>query len=222
MVAVAVCFKNEEEVLPFTIPTWKLFADQIVYLDTGSTDSSLDLAIESARLCDVVRQVPWKDFSTAINQSMDLAQERWAIRMDADELLVGNPEEFAKWLEWIDSDPKHQEVAPSILLALYEFHDEKWVLVNWRARMFVWSNGWKFRFPIDPQPVPPEGVPYGLLCPETLCRVYHLRESTREESLIRNECYVWKRILEDEPLSDEEIAHYEVVLETCNLGREEP
>jgi glycosyltransferase involved in cell wall biosynthesis len=221
MVSIAVCFKNEAEVLPLTIPTWQLFADEIAYLDTGSEDESLEIVLESARPRDKVFRAGWKDFATGINQSMDATTGFWAIRLDADEYLAGDPEGFRRWLTNMEAHPNHQRVNPSILMSLYEFQDKakEWKLINWRARMFVWSDGWRFRFPIDALPVAPEGVKYGLLCPTELCSVFHLRDSVREESIVRNECYVWKRLLEaGGDLEPGELEHYETVLEICDIG----
>ena len=219
MISAAICFRDEEEVLSFTLPTWKEFCDEVVLIDTGSVDGSVDLALGEARPSDLVARAKWPgDFSKAINLSMNAATGLWVIRLDADELLVGDPDTFRHWYE---NFPYHDEpVAPSVLVSLFEFHDGEWKLINWRARMFRWSDGWRFRFPIDAQPVEPEGCNKGVLIPPQVLSVYHLRESTREDSLDRNECYVWRRLIEGPPPDEDEIAHYETVLEICDMRKE--
>ena len=224
MVKLAVCvsFKNEETILPITIPTWKAFSQEIIYLDTGSNDTSQEVALAAARLEDsVIESVSesrWADMSKANNQAMGAARSQWTLRLDADELLVGDPVRFQHWLTQVtDYCAEKKSSFPSILLSLMEFHEEKWKFINWRARLFVWEDGWRFQYPIDPQPVAPPDVPYGILCPPDILNVYHLRDSIRPGSLKRKECVIWERLLTG-ALSPEEIQHYENALTMCDMG----
>ncbi len=77
--------KNEEEFLPGCLRSVKGIADEIVIVDTGSTDSTVKIAEEfGARV--IFHQ--WHDsFSEARNVSLEAATGRWILVLDADEEL---------------------------------------------------------------------------------------------------------------------------------------
>jgi glycosyltransferase involved in cell wall biosynthesis/Tfp pilus assembly protein PilF len=78
--------KNEEAMLPRCLESIKDWANEIVIVDTGSTDKTVAIAESfGAR----VYHHPWKnDFSLHRNQSISYATGRWIFIIDADEELV--------------------------------------------------------------------------------------------------------------------------------------
>lgn len=78
--------KDEEEMLPRCLATASLAADEIVVVDTGSSDRTIEIAESyGAR----VIEFPWTgSFSEARNVSMDAATGDWLLILDADEVLV--------------------------------------------------------------------------------------------------------------------------------------
>src|SRR5204863_5400745 len=75
--------KNEERFLRNCLESVKDIVDEMVIVDTGSTDSTLDIAREYG--AKVIPHV-WKDdFSEARNVSLDHATGDWALWLDADE-----------------------------------------------------------------------------------------------------------------------------------------
>ncbi len=86
--AVSVCMivKDERRHLPAALASVKPFASEIVVVDTGSTDRSVDLArLFGAR----VFAFPWNgDFSEARNLSLSQATGEWILVLDADEVLA--------------------------------------------------------------------------------------------------------------------------------------
>ena len=82
---ISACYmvKNEEENLPRSLESVKLAADEIIVVDTGSTDRTIEIAESyGARII----QTPWKDdFSTPRNMAIDAATGDWIIFLDADE-----------------------------------------------------------------------------------------------------------------------------------------
>jgi len=77
--------KDEEELLPAFLDRVRGLWDELVAVDTGSTDRTPALLAEAgARL---VRQ-PWAgDFSAARNVSLDAASGEWVLVLDADEMV---------------------------------------------------------------------------------------------------------------------------------------
>lgn len=86
-VTVSVCMivKNEETLLPRCLRSIRSLADEIIVVDTGSTDRTKDIAGEfGAR----VYEFPWQgDFSAARNESIRHATRDWILIIDADEEL---------------------------------------------------------------------------------------------------------------------------------------
>jgi len=78
--------KNEQVALPRCLASVQAVVDQIVVLDTGSSDRTCEVAQEfGAR----VYEFEWcNDFSVARNQSLKYAQGEWILVLDADEVLV--------------------------------------------------------------------------------------------------------------------------------------
>ncbi|HEY9672215.1 MAG TPA: tetratricopeptide repeat protein [Waterburya sp.] len=78
--------KNEEASLPPCLSSVKDVVDEMVILDTGSTDRTIEIAREfGAR----VYHFEWcNDFSVARNQALNYVQGKWVLVLDADEVLT--------------------------------------------------------------------------------------------------------------------------------------
>lgn len=78
--------KNEEDNLECCLKSIDPFVDEIVIVDTGSTDRTMEIA---ARFGARVYERPWENnFSLHRNQSIEYAKGDWVIIIDADEELV--------------------------------------------------------------------------------------------------------------------------------------
>lgn len=77
--------RNEEEHLPRCLESVSGIVDEIVVVDTGSTDGTVAIAGQFGA---TVKQVPWQnDFAAARNESLQLATGQWVLCLDADEVL---------------------------------------------------------------------------------------------------------------------------------------
>ncbi len=78
--------KDEEDFLPQCLDSVRGLADEIVVVDTGSTDRTVDIA----RSYDAkVFNHPWEDdYSKHRNQSIAYATGNWILIMDADEVIA--------------------------------------------------------------------------------------------------------------------------------------
>ena len=82
-ISLCMMVKNEEEHLPRCLDSLKDVVDEIIIVDTGSTDRTVEIAESyGAR----VYHHPWEnDFSKHRNQSISYASGAWILEMDADE-----------------------------------------------------------------------------------------------------------------------------------------
>lgn len=88
MATISLCMivKNEEKVLARCLDSVKPAVDEIVILDTGSTDATKDVA---ARYTDRIYDFPWvDDFSAARNASFAKASMTFTMWLDADDVLL--------------------------------------------------------------------------------------------------------------------------------------
>ncbi len=84
--SLCIIVKNEELALPKCLNSVKNVVDEMIVLDTGSTDRTPEIAREFAAK---VYHFEWcNDFSSARNQSLKYATGDWILVLDADEVLV--------------------------------------------------------------------------------------------------------------------------------------
>ncbi len=99
-VSVCMIVKNEEKMLDRCLSSVKGFADEIIVVDTGSTDSTVQIAeSHGAKVC----HHEWEDdFSKARNQSLQYATKEWIFILDADEEL--NRDDFPLLQELMEQE----------------------------------------------------------------------------------------------------------------------
>lgn len=82
---ISVCYivKNEEKNLPLSLETVRCFADELIVVDTGSTDGTRKIAEDAEA---IVLDFAWReDFAAARNFALDHATGDWVVFPDADE-----------------------------------------------------------------------------------------------------------------------------------------
>lgn len=84
MLSVAIITKNEENNIGRTLASVQ-FADEIVVVDSSSTDRTVEIALSyNAKVFDE----PWKGFSTSKNSAISKCTGTWILSLDADEELT--------------------------------------------------------------------------------------------------------------------------------------
>jgi tetratricopeptide (TPR) repeat protein len=91
-VSLCMIVKDEEEMLPGCLEAVASAVDELIIVDTGSTDRTVEIAKSfGARVIDF----PWNgSFSDARNAGLDVATGDWLLYLDADEHLI--PEDAPK------------------------------------------------------------------------------------------------------------------------------
>ncbi len=99
---ISVCYivKNEEKNLPLSLETVKDWADELIIVDTGSTDATKKIAADAG--AQVFNFVWCDDFAAARNFALDKATGDWIVFPDADEGFL-HPELVREKLERIDA-----------------------------------------------------------------------------------------------------------------------
>ena len=97
MITISVCMivKNEERVLARCLDSLKGIADEIIIVDTGSTDKTKKIA---AGYTEKIYDYKWEnDFAAARNFSFSKATKQYIYQADADEVI--NEENRRKFMQ---------------------------------------------------------------------------------------------------------------------------
>lgn len=98
--SVAIITKNEAQNLPACLQSVS-FAGQIVVVDSGSTDGTVDIARGFG--CQVYNE-PWRGFAAQKQLAIDRCTQRWVLLLDADERLPAVTASAIKHIVDADSD----------------------------------------------------------------------------------------------------------------------
>ena len=89
--------KNEETYIYNCLNSIKNFVDEIVLVDTGSTDNTVEIA---KNFTDKIYHYEWNDdFSAARNFSISKANSDWIFIIDGDEIFTADPNKLRKFLK---------------------------------------------------------------------------------------------------------------------------
>lgn len=96
MISLCMIVKDEESNLPRCLKSVAAAVDEMIVVDTGSTDATGRIAKSFGAK---VKKVPWADdFSAARNASLELAKGDWILFLDADEELEAGGAEVLRRL----------------------------------------------------------------------------------------------------------------------------
>lgn len=96
LITLSMIVKNEEALLADCLKSVKDFVDHIIIVDTGSTDSTIEIAKQYGAQ---VFHFDWcDDFSAARNFALKQVKTPWTLTLDADDIVL-NPEIIRKTCE---------------------------------------------------------------------------------------------------------------------------
>ena len=132
MNALSVCVitLNEEHDLPRLLKSVEGVADEIVVVDSGSTDCTVEIAREAGAR---VYTRAWTNYADQKNFAASLAQQDWILLLDADEELSGELRDAI--LNWKSPEPQ---------FPVYEMARLAWFLGAW-IRHSRWYPDWQRR-----------------------------------------------------------------------------
>lgn len=186
--------KNEEAMLKRTLPDLINNADEIIVVDTGSADNT----IEYAKSCGAkVYTSPWiNDFSAARNESIKYASGDWVLWIDADEYI--KPEDICK-LKGLLS----QATEDAFSLNICEAKPGEFEAINSykRCKIFRNNKGFHFERPINEQVADKDNKPISGATIEDIFVFHwgnHINPEHYKAKKIRN-IPMMEKMLEEDP-----------------------
>lgn len=151
LLSIVMMVKNEEKYLDKTLnalmPLMKDINSELIILDTGSTDSSIDIA---NKYTDKVYFANWNNnFAEMRNISISYAKGDWILILDADEELIN----YDKLNQFFNSNLHEKYNSASIELKNILSEDEKGYSMAPILRLFRNYKGFKYEGAIHEQPL---------------------------------------------------------------------
>lgn len=212
--SVCMIVRNEAEMLPECLNSLSGIADQIIVIDTGSEDDTVEIARSYKAQ---VYYYPWKDdFAAARNESIRYATEDWILWIDADERLlpssieclrrslikVNRPTIYQVWIRNIQRDGKSYTLSMS-------------------HRLFSRHSGIQFSGRIHEQIHPSIKSVNGVEKPSEIVLEHHgyaLDDAAHDAKLKRNQALL-EAMVAEQPRSS--YAHYTLGQNYALLGKHE-
>ena len=142
---ISACYivKNEEKNLEKSLASLGDNMDELIVVDTGSTDNTKGIAqAYGADLYDF----PWQDdFSLARNFALDKAKGDWVIFLDADETFV-NSMGLRAYVEKADTFPECEALLLPLMNINIDTGSEQAELLSREYSLRIWRNRPEFRF----------------------------------------------------------------------------
>lgn len=85
MISAVVIAKNEEKNIQECVEALLLLTDDVVVLDTGSEDKTIEIAKEAGAQ---VHEIPWQGYGPTKNRAPEFSKHKWILSIDADEVLT--------------------------------------------------------------------------------------------------------------------------------------
>ncbi len=190
--SVCIIVKDEEQTLARCINCAKPFADEIIIVDTGSSDGSVQVA---RSLTDKVFFFEWcDDFSAARNFSFSKAECDLVMWLDADDVITAeNAQIIAQLKQRGDFDLAYLKYAAA-------FDGDKPSFVYYRERIFLRSFGFKWEGAVHEAVAPAGRCVYSSAC------IFHKKLKSGDP--FRNLNIFRQRIYRGELLSPREKFYY--------------
>jgi len=173
-ITLSMIVKNEEQYLRGCLESVKDIADEIVIVDTGSTDSTLEIAKEfNAK----IYHFEWiKDFSAARNFALSKSTGNWILYLDADERIEGKSKK-----EILRKTKENKSLAIKCVISNLDFRKESPTLMKY-VRLFRNNKNIFFTGKAHEQ-IEPSLAKLGYRLVESTIKITHLGYNVETEKL---------------------------------------
>jgi len=191
-VSVCMIVKDEEQTLARCLGCVSLFADEIVVVDTGSTDGTVQIA---KRFTDKIYFFEWKDdFAAARNFSFSKATGDYVMWIDADDVITNeNVGEISALINGAEFDTAY-------LLYAVAFNGEKPTFIYYRERIFRRSCNFKWEGEVHEAISPHGKIVYSKAC------IYH--KKVKQNPTARNLKIYLNKLFRGEKLDPRQKFYY--------------
>lgn len=191
--------KNEEKMLPDCLESIKGVVDEIVLVDTGSTDNTVDIAECYGA---IIFKHPWEDnFSLHRNQSIEHATGDWIFIIDADERLhAGDRDKIRPFLEQTDEDVISIDV-------WNQYPDSELVTFLNSYRLFRTKLNLRYTGIVHNRLITPEGPKYVRMPFRLIHLGYGLDGEDMKRKFERTKILL-EKMIEDDPQDSYNLYHY--------------
>lgn len=184
LLSIVMMIKNEENYLNKTLkallPLMNNINSELVILDTGSTDNSIEIA---RKYTDKIYNAKWNDnFSDMRNKSISYSSGDWILVIDADEELI----ECDKLIAFFNSKLYKKYNSASVELKSFSTEDEKTYSIGKLPRLFKNDSEFRYEGSIHEQPIYKEPV-YNSIARFNHYGYIYDNEEVKNKKLKRNE-----------------------------------
>ena len=205
--------KNEKANLPACLSSAQGLADEIIVVDTGSTDGTQEIARSFGAK---VIQSNWQgDFSLARNLSLAEAKGHWIIWLDADDRLLEPDKAAIRKL--VETDPETEPKAYGLLVKNSSDGGRTGSVFN-QIRIFPNRSNLRFRSPVHEQILPAleaAGIPIEYRSIRILHTGYADPETSRAKQ-VRNKTILEAQIKEGEGITP--VTYFTLASACVDLG----
>ncbi|MGD9217433.1 MAG: glycosyltransferase [Desulfobacteraceae bacterium] len=229
-ISLCMIVKNEQAFLGPCLNAIKPMVDELIVVDTGSEDRSIDIArVYGAR----VYAVQWQDdFSAARNVSLEKARGHWILILDADEVIAS--QDFAALRQMVQCDNKTPK-AYSLQTRNYlntanamdwrpndRCYPQQEAGMGWfptdKVRLFPNLDGIRFDYPVH-EMVDPKVKQAGISIRRCPVPVHHYGHLNETKNLQKAETYFRLGYAKLDQLGDDPAAIRELAVQAGQLGR---
>ncbi|WP_196592588.1 tetratricopeptide repeat-containing glycosyltransferase family 2 protein [Pectinatus sottacetonis] len=217
MVKISACVitKNEAENLPTWLAGMREIADEMIVVDTGSSDNTRQIAHDAGA---VVYDFAWRDdFAAAKNYAIDRAVGEWILFLDADEYFLDDMGQ--KIIKELDKINNNQAVNALMcrLINIDRDNNNKFMGSFYQLRIFRNMPGLRYKGVVHEMLKYNDATPQLLVLPRDIY-IYHTGYSAKVnlQKIKRN----LKLMQQDIALHGETIAYYKPLAD-CYYGLKE-
>jgi predicted SAM-dependent methyltransferase/glycosyltransferase involved in cell wall biosynthesis len=220
-ISMCIIVKNDP-ILEECLKSFKDFVQEIVIVDTGSTDGTAEIARKYANIFEVYTDCNdpetglINDFSMARNRSFDLATQPWIMWCDSDDIIENAQDLFRITQEFEMSNKDLEGVA---YLFPYEYSYDpngKCICRHYRERLFYNKKLFAFTNPVHEVVIPKPGAKVALITREEVLFKHRRQFSNKIMEGGRN-LRILRKHFEKVGESDARQMYY-LGLECCNTG----